>query len=79
MDASRMATKQRTVMPYNNFTISKINLPNILPQVFKYFSNENLLLNLNLSSAISFIVLAPFIIFYSHFRKIKYFKITNSF
>ena len=34
-----------------------------------------LLFNLKLISAISFIVLAPFIFFYSHLRKIKYFKI----
>ncbi len=34
-----------------------------------------LLFNLKLISAISFIVLAPFIFFYSYLRKIKYFKI----
>ena len=42
-----LAISQKITNTNNNFTISKINLPNILPQVFKYFSNENLLLNLN--------------------------------
>ena len=42
-----LAISQKITNTNNNFTISKINLPNILPHVFKYFSNENLLLNLN--------------------------------
>jgi len=32
---------------FNVISLSRNNLPNILPQVFKYLSNENLLLNLN--------------------------------
>ena len=42
-----LAISQKITNTDNNFTTSKINLPNILPQVFKFFSNENLLLNLN--------------------------------
>ena len=42
-----LAISQKITNTNNNFIISKINLPNILPQVLKYFSNENLLLNLN--------------------------------
>ncbi len=43
-----LAISQKITNTNNDFTISKINLPNILPQVFNFFSNENLLLNLNL-------------------------------
>jgi len=42
-----IAISQKISNTDNNFIISKINLPKILPQVFKYFSNKNLLLNLN--------------------------------
>ena len=42
-----VAVSQKITNASNNFLISEINLPNILPQVFEYFSNENLLLNLN--------------------------------
>ena len=42
-----VAISQKITNTDNNFIISKINLPNILPQIFKCFSNENLLLNLN--------------------------------
>ena len=42
-----VAISQKITNDDINFIISKINLPVILPQVFKYFSNENLLLNLN--------------------------------
>ena len=42
-----LALSQKITNTDNNFITSKINLPNILPQVLKYFSNENLLLNLN--------------------------------
>ena len=54
--------------------MNKLSL-NKLPFILLLFIQIYLLLNLSLSSAISFILLAPFIIFYSHFRKIKYFKI----
>ena len=54
--------------------MNKLNLNKLL-FILLLFILIYLLLNLSLSSAISFIVLAPFIIFYSHFRKIKYFKI----
>ena len=53
----------------NKFSINK-SLYILLLFILIFF-----LFNLNLSSAISFIVLTPFIIFYSHLRKIKYFKI----
>ena len=42
-----VAISQKITNDDINFIISKTNLPVILPQVFKYFSNENLLLNLN--------------------------------
>ena len=42
-----VAISQKITNTYDNFIISKSNLPNILPKVLKYFSNENLLLNLN--------------------------------
>jgi len=42
-----IAISQKISKIDNNYTISKYNLPNILPQIFKYLSNENLLLNLN--------------------------------
>ncbi len=42
-----IAISQKISNTDNNFIISKINLPKILPQVIRYFSNENLLLNLN--------------------------------
>ena len=54
--------------------MNKLSL-NKLPFILLLFIQIYLLLNLSLSSTISFIMLAPFIIFYSHFRKIKYFKI----
>ena len=54
--------------------MNKLNLNKLL-FILLLFILIYLLLNLSLSSAISFIVLAPIIIFYSHFRKIKYFKI----
>ena len=54
--------------------MNKLNLNKLL-FILLLFILIYLLFNLSLSSAISFIVLAPFIIFYSYFRKIKYFKI----
>ena len=42
-----VAISQKITNDDINFIISKTNLPIILPQVFKYFSSENLLLNLN--------------------------------
>ena len=42
-----LAISQKIINDDRNFIISKTNLPVILPKVFKYFSNENLLLNLN--------------------------------
>ena len=53
----------------NKFSVNKLLF------ILLFFVVIYLVLNLNLSSVISFIVFAPFIIFYSHFRKIKYFKI----
>ena len=53
----------------NKFSFNKLLF------ILLFFVVIYLLLNLNLSSVISFIMLSPFIIFYSHFRKIKYFKI----
>ena len=53
----------------NKFSINKLLF------LLLFFALIYLFLNLNLSSAISFILFAPFIIFYSYFRKIKYFKI----
>ena len=43
-----LAISQKFTKTSNNYAISKNNLPFVLPEVFKYFSNENLLLNLNL-------------------------------
>ena len=42
-----LAISQKITNTDKNFIISKNNLPNILPQIFKHFLNENLLLNLN--------------------------------
>ena len=42
-----IAISQKISKIDNNYITSKHNLPNILPQVFKFLSNENLLLNLN--------------------------------
>ena len=42
-----IAISQKFSNTNNNYITSRNNLPNILPQVFKYLSNENLLLNLN--------------------------------
>ena len=42
-----IAISQKFSNTDNNYITSRNNLPNILPQVFKYLSNENLLLNLN--------------------------------
>ena len=53
----------------NKFSINKLLF------LLLFFILIYLFLNLNLSSVISFILFAPFIIFYSYFRRIKYFKI----
>ena len=42
-----VAISQKITNTNDSFMISKINLPYILPKIFKYFSNKNLLLNLN--------------------------------
>ena len=42
-----LAISQKFTKTSNNYTISKNNLPIVLPEVFKNLSNENLLLNLN--------------------------------
>ena len=42
-----VAISQKISKTENNYVISKNNLPNVLPKVFKYLSNECLLLNLN--------------------------------
>ena len=57
------------LLEMNKFSVNKLLF------ILLFFVVIYLVLNLNLSSVISFIVFAPFIIFYSHFRKIKYFKI----